>query len=112
MQFNSLSLQYLTFYTAKAQEATGAFLPHCGASDGPPGANSPIVTMLKMLCKYIYQNLPAYPSNQRPSKASAEPQLEHNIIENAWLRMKNHMNADARGPSKSTQQLIERFFEE
>ena len=35
-----------------------------------------------------------------------------NIIENVWLLMKNQMNADARGPPRSKQELIERVFEE
>ena len=35
-----------------------------------------------------------------------------NTIENVWLRMKTQMNADARGPPKSKQELTERVFEE
>ena len=33
------------------------------------------------------------------------------IIENVWLCMKKQMNADARGPPNSQQELIERVFE-
>ena len=35
-----------------------------------------------------------------------------NIIENVWLRMKNQMVADPRGPPRSKQELIERVHEE
>ena len=34
------------------------------------------------------------------------------IIENVLLRIKNQMNPDARDPSRSKQQLVERVFEE
>ena len=35
-----------------------------------------------------------------------------NIIENVWLRMKNQMVADPRGPPRSKQELIQRVNEE
>ena len=59
----------------------------------------------------IYQNLP-----KDIHKISAPPwpaQSPHfNIIENVLLRVKNHMNPDARSSPRSKQQLIARVFKE